>query len=233
MTRNLGALGLSISAVLAVSSMSAPAASAQSQGHVVADGTSVKLTATSATGTKSLRRLFGQRVECHVHYTIGNINDTPHGVGNLPATERTVAQDQSNCVGSIGELAAPATVTMNGCDYVWHIGTTIEVGKWGSTTDIVCPAGKQIEAHVYTSATHATTVCTFNIPAQSGLTGGFVRNVAGGKITFGGPIKGIKATRSGVLCGGSAETTTGEEDFDAEVSGTNAAGSSTAIEVTD
>jgi hypothetical protein len=65
------------------------------------------------------------------------------------------------------------------------------------------------------------------------LTGGFVENLAGGKITLGGTVGGIKATKTGILCGGTAETNSAEVHGDAVVSGTNELGEPTAIEISD
>ena len=130
-------------------------------------------------------------------------------------------------------IIAPVTVMANGCDGVTKIGETISAGKWGGTGEIVCPEGKQIEILAYTNASHTSTICTVKIPPQAGLAGGFVENIAAGKITLGGTVTGIKATKTGVLCGGAAETKSAEVHGDAIVSGTNKAGEATAIEISD
>jgi hypothetical protein len=122
---------------------------------------------------------------------------------------------------------------MNGCDYVLHIGATTEAGKWAATTDIVCSEGAQVEAKAYTSGAHTTAICTYKLPAQSGLSGAYIENIAGGKITLGGTVKGIKVTRTQLLCGGTAETKEAEEDLDVEFSGTNGGGGAASVFVSD
>jgi len=225
MIRNLKVLGLCLVAVFAMSSMVASAASA---GELTSDG-KVKLSATENPAV--LTAIAGQKVECHAVYTIGKVDVTPHPeFMTLPASTFTISPDYSNCVSVIGELKAPSTVTMNGCDFVLHIGT-LSGGSYGGTADIVCEAGKEIEVHAYSSAAHSSTVCTYKIPAQTGLTGGTVKNNAG-KIEINGPVNGIKATRTGILCGGNAETKEAKQDIGAVVSGTNEAGAATNIEVT-
>ena len=226
MIRNFKILGLSLMAVFMMSAMVASAASA---GELTSDGP-VKLSATENPAV--LTAIAGQKVECHVVYTFGKVGVTPHpDFMTLPASTFTVAPDYTNCVTLIGELKAPSTVTMNGCDFVWHIGTQIAAGKYNFTVDIICEAGKEIEMHSYSSAAHSSTVCTYKYPAQTGLTGGFTQNTAG-KVELGGPITGIKATRTGILCGGTAETKEAKWDMGAVVSGTNETGGATSIEVT-
>jgi hypothetical protein len=227
MIRNLKALGLALAVVLATSATVASAASAA--GQLTSDGP-VKLTGTSAGGAATA---FGFKVECHEHATVGAVGETPHGFLTPPVSAFTVQTQSTNCVATIGATAAPATVTTNGCDGVTKIGETISAGKWGGTGEIVCPPNSQIEIHAYTSAAHTSTICTVKIPAQTGLSGGTVENIAGGKITLGGTIKGIKATKTGVLCGGTAETNSAEVHGDAVVSGTNNVGAATAISISD
>ena len=226
MIRNLKVLGLSLVAVFAMSAMVASAASA---GELTSDGP-VDLHATENPAV--LTAIAGQKVECHATYTIGNVNETPHATFiTLPKANLTVTPDYTNCVSVIGELKAPLTVTMNGCDFVLHIGAQLEAGKYSGTADVVCEGSNQIEVHAYSSAAHSSTVCTYKIPAQTGLTGGFVKNAAG-KVELGGPVTGIKATRTGILCGGTAETKEAKQDIGVVVSGTNEAGAATNIEVT-
>jgi len=227
MNRNLKTLGLALAVVLATSAAVASAASAA--GHLTADGP-VKLTGTSAGGAATA---FGFKVECHEHATVGAVGETPHGFLTPPVSAFTVQTQSTNCVATIGAILAPVTVTANGCDGVTKIGETISAGKWGGTAEIVCPETKQIEIHAYTNSSHTSMICNVKIPPQSGLTGGFVENIAGGKITLGGTVTGIKATKTGILCGGAAETKSAEIHGDAVVSGTNKAGEATAISIGD
>lgn len=231
MIRNLKApwLALVAVAILATTAFTVSAVLAAEQGTLAADGP-VKLTGTDST---SVATAFGQKVECHNHGTGGNVGETPPGFITPPVTEFTVESQSTNCVASIGAIKVPATVTMNGCDGVTHLGKTVEGGKWGGTADIVCPVGKQIEIHAYNNAEHKSSVCTYKIPPQTGLSGGFVQNLTGGTITISGTSTGIKAAKEGILCGGKAETNSAEAHADVVVSGTNEAGNPTAIEIVD
>jgi hypothetical protein len=224
MTRKLKVLGI---AMVAVCAMSAVMASVASAGAFTSTG-KTKLTSTESAATLTA---FGLKVTCHAVYHFGNVNETPHGFVSSGATTFTVAPTYTSCNSFIGETNAPTTVTMNGCDFVLHIGARIGAGpKYVLTTDIVCPAGKEIERHSYTSAAHSSTVCTVKIPAQTGLSNQTVET-SGSNFKIGGPLKGIKATKTGILCGGAGETTTGEQDVNAEISGTNEGGTATAISV--
>jgi hypothetical protein len=228
MIRNLKTLGLVVAAVFAITAVSASAALA-SPGELTSDGP-VKLTGTTTSG---IARAFGLTLICHEHATVGAVNETPHGFVTPPLSTFTVQTESTGCVATIGATEAPATVTNNGCDGVTHLGETISANKWGGTVDIVCPEGKQIEIHAYTSASHASTICTVKIPAQTGLTGGFAENLGEGKIGLSGFGGGIKATKTGILCGGTAETNSAEVTGTAVVSGTNEAGELTAIAISD
>jgi hypothetical protein len=203
---------------LAASTASAGAMTSTGKTRLTGEDTHVKLTA------------FGLAVECPIRYDMGNANETPHGLVSSGATTFTMQPTfLLTCASYIGETLLPTTVTMNGCDFVVHIGSALGVGFWyKATTDIVCPAGKEIELHAYTNVAHATTVCTVKVPAQTGLGNGTLE-VFGNVLELKGPIKGIKATKTGILCGGTAETSSGEQDITAVISGTNEAGAATAI----
>jgi hypothetical protein len=236
MIRNLKVLGLALVAVFAMSAVVASSASAQvHKGWLTSDGP-VKLTGTENPAT--LTAFGNQKVECHAHYDIGNVNETPHGFIEPPATEFTIKPTYSNCTASIGTTKAPATVTTNKCDFVVKIGETIELGKWGTTAKVVCenPATEAIEVHAYSSPAHSTTICTVKVAAQEGLTGGFMVNdeeEGAWTVTLGGTFKEIHATKTGVLCGGTSETKTAEQHVDAHITGFNEANEQTDITITD
>jgi hypothetical protein len=232
MIRNLKALGLALVAVFAMSAVVASAASAAIPSLTAASGP-VTLSGSDTAGTKSTLTAFGLKTECTGSYTAHKYNVTPREFIPSGATTITVTPVYTNCVGVIGGTSTPATVTMNGCDYVLHVGNTVAgVEKYGGTTDVVCPESQQIEVHVYTNSTHATTICTVKVPGQTGLVGGTVQNNAG-NLKLGGPITGIRSTKTGILCGGTAETTIGEEDISAEVSGAKEGGGANSVSISD
>jgi hypothetical protein len=229
-------------AVFAVNAAAASMAAAQfTQGELTSEG-AVRYTGTDEGGNGKLTA-FGLRVECHGHYEGGKQNETEevspgkfrHKLVSEALTTLTIAPTYSGCSGVIGETVAPATVTMNGCDYLLHLTTTdpANPGWYKVHADVVCPAEKEIEVHVYTSAAHSSTICTVKVKAQTGLEGGLATNIAGGKVTLKGPIKGIHVTKTGVLCGGTATTAAGELDITAILEGRNAAGEPKAISITE
>jgi hypothetical protein len=228
MIRNLRYLGTMLVAVFAMSSAIASAAIAET-GKLTSDGP-VKLTGTTTSG---IAKAFGFTLVCHEHAIVGAVNETPHGFVTPPLSTFTVQTESTGCVATIGAIEAPSTVVTNGCDGVTHLGETIAANKWGGTVDIVCPVGKQIEINSYTNASHTSLICKIKIPAQSGLTGGSAENLGEGKIGLNGFGGGIKATKTGILCGGNAETNSAEVTGTAVVSGTNEAGKATAIEISD
>jgi hypothetical protein len=214
-------------ALVAVVVMSLAIAFTASAGQFTSSG-KVKLTATESA---VVFKLFGFQLVCEAHYDIGGVSETPHGLIPSNVTTFTVKPGYKTCSWFIGETKAPATVTMNGCDTVIHLGAIIGAGpKYNLVTDIACPAGKEIEMHAYTSAAHSSVICTVKVSAQTGLING-TAETSGSNLKLGGPVKGIKATKTGILCGGSAETTAGEVVISTEVTGTNEAGAATAVSV--
>jgi hypothetical protein len=226
-------LALAFMAALALSALAVSAASAAIP-SLTSDGP-VGLTGSDTAGTKSTLTAFGLKVECNITYHWRKYNETPHKTIPSGATTFTVTRTPNECVGVIGGTSTPATITQNGCDTVTHAGETIAplgTGKYADATDIVCPGSAQTEIHIYTNSTHATTICTIQIPGQTGLAGGTVQN-NGGNLQFGGPITGMKATKTGVLCGGTAETSTAEVDLSVNASGTNEGGGATSVSFSD
>jgi hypothetical protein len=223
-------LSFAFIALVVMNTTSISPALASEQGFLPPE--SLTLDGTDATKTK-LTMFGGQSVECLGTYKGHKYNVTPHELLEANATTATVTPSYAECTAKIGEPTVPATVTTNGCDYVLQIGATTEAGKWAATTDIVCPEGAQVETHAYSSSSHATSICTYKLPAQTGLSGAYVKNIGGGKITLGGTVKGIKVTRTGILCGGTAETKEAEEHLDVEFSGTDGEGGVAEVSVSD
>jgi hypothetical protein len=229
MTRNLKVLGLALAAVFA---MSGTAASAATPGEFTSDG---KVTVTGA-GVETFTLFPGQPITCTTsHHTVMPQNTTPWGFFSAGAGITTLT-DQSHYVGCTAILTpvkVPSTVTTNSCDFVWHIGETIAATtEFAATLDIVCIGTDGIEIHLYEKEPHVTSICTYKIPQQTGLTGATVKNNAG-KIEIKGNVAGIKASRSGILCGGTKETNEATQAVNITASGTNEAGAATSISISD
>jgi opacity protein-like surface antigen len=79
---------------------------------------------------------------------------------NATATTITVAPTYSNCSALSG--FASATIDMNGCEFKFNEPSA----KLEGTTDIVCPAGKEITV---TASSFGTSKCIIHIPPQTGL----------------------------------------------------------------
>lgn len=87
--------------------------------------------------------------------------------GSMVETELTTVEltpSYSECT-MAGGTSGTATFALNGCTYRLNNGT-IEGEKHEGTVGIVCPAEKQIVVQV---KLFGATVCTIDVPAQSGL----------------------------------------------------------------
>jgi hypothetical protein len=231
MIRNLKTLGIVLMAVFAISATAASAASAESQGTLTSDGL-VSLTGTDST-LFQITFNANQRYYCDTHYLIGNVDTTPHQPLSTPEKTFTIVPEFSDCEAVLnGQPETPATFTMNGCDFVLGIGKG-ESGVYGTTLQLACPTGKEIEFHMYSSEAHTTTICTFKLSAQSGITGATVSNSGEESVTLNGTFSGIHETRTGILCGGSSTSNSVQLDIDALITGYNEAEEPTAISLTE
>lgn len=247
MNRNLRALGLAMAAVFAIGAAAASAASAQ-QGVLTSEGP-VTLTAveTGVSGSNAWT-MFGLAFSCpESTYTGHKYNVTPHTFIPSGATTVTMtpvykqvstSTGKANCRMSFGNF--PATVDMNGCDYVAHLGETNGgADTYSLTFDIVCPAGKEIVWTVFTTDTkHAENklFCTMSIPPQTGLAGADATGTTNGYIDITGALEGIYVVKKNggedpLLCP-AAETLSGKLDIDLTVSGHNEGGGETILGLT-
>lgn len=230
MVHTLKVVCLSLVVVFALGSAGAAVASAQ--GKLTSDGP-VTLKSTETGPEKSNAwTMFGLRTECPGSVMTGHkFNVTPHVL--IPSGESTVTitPHYVNCKFIVGGLSFPATIDMNGCDYVVHLGAAGAV-----TFDIVCPAGKEITETLWTNssdhANAATPMCVLHFKEQKGIAGVTASNGAGGVVNIAGTLKNIHAlktkTTHGLLCP-EATTSTAEIDMDITVRGFNAAGEQTGI----
>lgn len=239
MARNLKPLGLVLAAVLALSATTAATASAQTNGELTTDSTSVALVGKETGGTGSNAfTAFGGKMECpgttYTGHKVLTAAQTEEGVKHtaipVGASSITVTPHYVNCTIYSGASVFPSTVDMNGCDYEFHIGET-NVSKaetYKIKTTVVCPTAKHIQITYFSSSTHAFRVCTVTITHDpKGYDGLHATDTTNGKIDIAGTIEGIKADRSG-LCG----TLTDEKAIwhtDVEVEGRNEAGAATDV----
>lgn len=213
MTRILKMLGLTVSALAALVAVMAPAAQAETGALTtvgfpsIITGEKVNTAPTFDIGGGPIRT-----VDC----TTSDLEATLPGPAADPVTFRP---NYANCTSEPGGMT-PVTVTLNGCDY------TIGFGKPGTTQQqittgtmraaINCPAGQQIEIHVYENAfAHAANVstCTYDIGPQASVPAGIYHNTGGV-----GMIPDVDATinatftatstigAGGAICGGNPLT---------------------------
>jgi hypothetical protein len=186
MIRNLKALSLAVIAVFAMSALAASAAQAAPEITAVNGKYPVTVDATS---TKT-EFTAGAAVKCASNTFTGSLSKAS---GELSITHTVT----NPC--TAGGL--PATITFNGCTYLFRNLTLVAAGHYNSLVDIVCPAGKQIEVHIYTSSKHTTTLCTIDIPGQKGLGPvTLINNAATTDINASGSIAGITYEETGAFC---------------------------------
>jgi hypothetical protein len=243
MVHKLKYLALAIGALCAIGAMLASSASAQEITGNVKVEKEATITATDVVNS-TLTYNATQRVVCHVHYDIGLQNETVTGspgkhkpvpIGSEYRTftatptytqPNSLETSKPGCRGFNGATETRMTVTMNGCNFLLHLDTTIE-GTQEYTVDatLVCPEGKKVEIHVYSNSDteHKTSICTYFFGPQKenkDYTGGRLKDLGNGKLTLGGTVAGIEASREGIVCGGKNETKEAKLDIDTEISAT-------------
>jgi len=155
---------------------------------------STPLTLTGAQEGTDVIKVHGGEIKCSkVSYT-GTISSSP-------ASTLTLTPNFLSCTFA----GLIASVQLNGCVYLVHVGTTFASTASG-TLDIVCPAGKEITV---TAPSLGTPKCTVHIPAQTGLESVAVTNLGSGStrevtVSFGvgGGLTSLKYSQTS----GTAET---------------------------
>jgi hypothetical protein len=231
MIRNLKVLGLALVAVFAMSAIAASAASAQN-GRITSTGP-VTLDATEITTEVNALTAFGGEVKCPGSTITGHeVGSTTKGVPSGAETATlTPDYNQAACVAVFSGTTHKATVTMNGCDYVLHAGTTTGVADtYSATVDVVCPAGASIIVDAYFAASNENLkICEITVGPQTGLAGPTIKDTTTGDLEVHGTFTGIHASQTGAGCIGGSTTTTGQFHANLTVKGTNGAKENTAI----
>lgn len=221
MTRNLKVLGLALVAAFAMSAVVASAASAQI-GKITSDGpVTLKGTETGGVGANSFTA-FGATVECPGStYTGHKVITTPHTLIPSGSTEATITPKYVNCVTG----GNPATIDMNGCDYVFRDATTVSAGTWGVTVDIVCPVGQVIKI--------TGGACTVEVPAQTGKTGFHLSNTPANASTKDDiDLTLTISTLTAHTCLG-LKTNSAVQHIDVTIKGFNSLGEETGVTISD
>lgn len=175
--RKIKALGLAMAAMAALVAVTAPAAQAET-GSLTAAGFPSIVTGNQAPGvTFDIGAGPIRTVSCGT----SDLETTFAGPGADPVTFRPNYQ---NCISEPGGMT-PVTVTMNGCDYSIGFGKPGTTGQQQGTGTmhawVNCPAGQQIEIHVYANAfAHAANMstCTYDIGPQGQVPAGIYHNTA-------------------------------------------------------
>lgn len=175
--RKIKALGLAMVAMAALVAVAAPVAQAET-GSLTAAGFPSIVTGNQAPGvTFDIGAGPIRTVSCGT----SDLETTFAGPGADPVTFRPNYQ---NCISEPGGMT-PVTVTMNGCDYSIGFGKPGTTGQQQGTGTmhawVNCPAGQQIEIHVYANAfAHAANMstCTYDIGPQGQVPAGIYHNTA-------------------------------------------------------
>lgn len=233
MIRNLKTLGLTLVAAIVLGAMSASAASAQTQGMLTTDGASVTLniTETGAAGSNAFTA-GASKIECPGTTYVGHEVGSATKLVPNKAKEVTITPTYKNCQATTNKVVSPMTITMNGCDYVYHVGNTVAADTYATTADIVCPPGKVIDMEFFMDAKHTMKICDDTIPPNVGIEGPHLKSTpASDDIDITG-TEIAKGSASGLLCGESGEVQI-KFDIDLTAKGINATGQATGITITD
>jgi hypothetical protein len=241
MIRNLKTLSLALVALLALSAMATSAAQADKPARETAEKYPVKYDSKLIKPMVMKRQ--GREITCETVTLEGENDETEHDSITFNAT-------YGGCHSILLGTKMPVTFTMNGCEYEDKLTADIikhkdgkETHTYTAVTDVKCPAGQQIEIHVYANATaHAEgkTTCKYKV-GEAGNTGLGITDItnepAGGttpKDWLKVHIKLAKlvssAEGSPLICG-SAHDTEGTMDGEGEIKGTDKDGKPNGITV--
>jgi hypothetical protein len=215
MSCNLKTFALALAAIFAMSALGTSAAQAEKGAVLTAESYPAKFDGTQTTAVVMNRA--GRKTTCAGATVTTEITGAATTGSAIPVFE--------NCHTIILGSKLPITVTMNGCELVLHATADFIEGAHTYTAigDLVCPAGKQMETHVYQNSTkhlENISLCTYKTPPQSGLKGIDVTNKPAAKgtkdhIEVHINISGITTLRTG----GSALTCGAEHDANTTLTG--------------
>lgn len=157
MISNLRSFGLTLIAVATVAAMIAPASSANEAGIFSAGSYPAHISGIDVDDTITTS---GTTLACKTTTYTGTLGGA--------STQLTLTPTYKDCT----KDGTPATITMNGCAYIFNVGSGTGA-HWNGTVHIECP-GSVIEIHRYASSvTHAEgkSNCTVTIFEQPNLTG--------------------------------------------------------------
>jgi hypothetical protein len=229
MIRKLKALGLALTAVLAMSAVVASASQAAAGSFTYGAGT-VKLDVTQDLTSPSHRHTFDAGSfacnEFHGSATAFNASDV-----HLTAVTYQNSGSADTCPTGLGV----ETINMNGCGVTLTAGETLNAMETtAGELHIVCPGTTQISWGVFPGA------CTIDIPAQT-VKGGHttyrtITNAGGAGIhavTAEFTISGITYDQTGIICpnGGTKHASNGTTNVNLTITGTDASGKQTSVEV--
>ncbi len=170
MIRELKTRWLALAVIVATSAMAASTAQAK-EGVFEWDAGISELRASSGieSGSGHLFQLAGQPFTCNNVSMLFEIPDGSRATAleTVSSTYNYIEFGLDRCVGALG---FKRKLTTNGCQYRFNAGETLKAGEAVGTVDIVCPPGREI-------TTHGGTICTVDIPPQSGLSGVRYRTV--------------------------------------------------------
>jgi hypothetical protein len=208
--RNLKALGLALFAVFALSAMAASTASAQTNGTLTSESSPVWIHGEDEPNIPIPLTAFGGVTPCLPKaYTGGKVDGTTaggHHEGLSSGTSKfTLLPEDSLCI--IG--AWRITISLNGCDYVFHIAGTQKPDVYDTVTDLSCPEGKEATIGIYFTHEGFTSNperpdCEYRIPPHVGLVGATLSDEGNGHLTLGGTIGNMDMTRTEGFCGSHA-----------------------------
>jgi hypothetical protein len=230
MSLKLKAFGLGLIAALAMSAMAVVNATATTGGHFTSENSHTILSGLDDASNPPKFHAFGLTVTCkHATYS---------STAGLTETSISVSAVYGECSTSLG---GSATVHMNGCTYVFTIGTN--PATTDQTTHLVCPGQGPVITAQSPFSSHAANGydCVLEVTPNQTPTGGVVYET-GGTAGSGHDIV-VNATTTGIhtviltggfaACGTSSTTTaTGQLTGKATVTGKSTAGAAVGITAT-
>lgn len=202
-------------------------------GKLTSDGP-VTLTGTQ-TGEASANALaaFGGEARCpNATFTAHKLSATPHELIPTGAEAITITPHYGACTA----LGFPATIDMNGCDYVLDLEGTSGADKYSAKSTVVCPPEKHITLTIFSGVAKHTaneSFCHLTITENpAGYSGLSVTDTTNGRIDITGTISSIsvhKISPLGFVICPTESTSNASLKQDITVEGKNAAGGATSI----
>lgn len=226
--RRAGLLSMLPAALLGVAIFAAAAAALVQNGKISSKAP-FYLSGTAVKGGTVLSYPIGEEISCPRSQQRW---EQARGEGPVRSSSSVFAVTPTYQRCSAGRGLYRATVAMNGCSYIFHLGETVNIKEYELRASLSCPAGRRPVIQVFLpSEIGKFLACTVRLGSRPEITGAKFLDQPGNRSLVEGTMTGLRDSKGG-LCGFGTSPTV-RYWISIELKGVNASGEPTEVAVGD